>query len=68
VNDQYIGPATGKLWFDSFHEAGGNGDLVQIPPFPHNLGHGVYPSSAGTPLWTAAVAAFFHDHRIALPF
>jgi dienelactone hydrolase len=68
VNDQYIGPATGKLWFDSFREAGGNGDLVQVPPFPRNLGHGVYPSSAGTPLWTAAVATFFHDHRIALPF
>jgi dienelactone hydrolase len=67
-NDEYIGPAAAKLWFESFHAAGGRGDFVMIPPFPDRRGHGVYPSAAGTPLWTAAVATFFHAHQIALPF
>jgi dienelactone hydrolase len=67
-NDEFIGPAAAKLWFESFHGAGGRGDFVMIPPFPQNRGHGVYPSAAGTPLWTAAVATFFHAHQIALPF
>jgi dienelactone hydrolase len=67
-NDEYIGPAAAKLWFESFHAAGGRGDFVMIPPFPDRRGHGVYPSAAGTPLWTAAVATFFRAHRIALPF
>ena len=30
--------------------------------------HGVYPSAAGTTLWTAAVATFFRAHQITLPF
>jgi dienelactone hydrolase len=67
-NDAYIGPAAAKLWFESFHAAGGRGDFVMIPPFPDRRGHGVYPSAAGTPLWTAAVATFFHAYQIALPF
>jgi len=67
-NDEFIGPAAAKLWFESFHAAGGRGDFVMIPPFPDRRGHGVYPSAAGTPLWTAAVATFFRAHQIALPF
>jgi dienelactone hydrolase len=67
-NDAYIGPVAAKLWFDSFRAAGGRGDFVMLPPFPENRGHGVYPSSAGTPLWTAAVATFFKAHQITLPF
>jgi len=67
-NDQYVGPAAAKLWFESFQAAGGRGDFVMLAPFPQNRSHGVYPSSAGTPLWTAAVATFFHAHQIALPF
>jgi len=67
-NDAFIGPAAARLWFESFRKAGGQGDLVMLPPFPENRGHGVYPSAAGTPLWTAAVAAFFHAHQITLPF
>jgi dienelactone hydrolase len=67
-NDQYFGPATAKLWFDSFHAAGGRGDFVMIPPFPERDGHGVFTSARGTPLWTAAVATFFRAHEIALPF
>jgi hypothetical protein len=39
-----------------------------LPPFPQNRGHGVYPSAAGTPLWTSAVTTFFRTHEIALPF
>jgi len=67
-NDAYIGPAAAKLWFDSFSAAGGRGELVMLPPFPENRGHGVYPSAKGTPLWTAAVAKFFRNQQIALPF
>jgi len=67
-NDAFIGPAAAKLWFESFHTAGGRGDFVMLPPFPENRGHGVYPSAAGIPLWTAAVAAFFRAHQITLPF
>jgi dienelactone hydrolase len=67
-NDEYFGPAAAKLWFESFRAAGGRGDFVMLPPFPAARGHGVYPSAAGTPLWTAAVAAFFRAHQIALPF
>jgi dienelactone hydrolase len=67
-NDAYLGPAAARLWFESFRAAGGRGDLVMIPPFPQNQGHGVYPASAGTPLWTAAVATFFRAHQITLPF
>ena len=67
-NDAYIGPAAAKLWFESFRAAGGRGDFVMLPPFPEARGHGVYPSAAGTPLWTAAVATFFRAHQITLPF
>jgi dienelactone hydrolase len=67
-NDQYIGPAAAKLWFDSFSAAGGRGELVMLPPFPEARGHGVYPSSKGTPLWTAAVGKFFRNQQITLPF
>jgi dienelactone hydrolase len=67
-NDQYIGPAAAKLWFESFTAAGGRGELVMLPPFPEARGHGVYPSAKGTPLWTAAVAKFFRNQQIALPF
>jgi len=67
-NDEFIGPAAARLWFDSFRKAGGQGDFVMLPPFPERRGHGVYPSATGTPLWTAAVATFFHSHQITLPF
>jgi dienelactone hydrolase len=67
-NDAYIGPAAAKLWFDSFSAAGGRGELVMLTPFPENRGHGVYPSAKGAPLWTAAVAKFFRNQQIALPF
>jgi dienelactone hydrolase len=67
-NDQYIGPRVQRLWFDSFHAAGGAGDLVAVPAFPHARGHGVFPSDAGTPLWTAAVRGFFKSHSVAMPF
>jgi dienelactone hydrolase len=67
-NDQFIGPAAQHLWFDAFHAAGGRGALVVIPPFPAARGHGVFPSAAGVPLWTPAVAAFFRTQDIPLPF
>lgn len=67
-NDQFIGPRVQKLWFTSFRDAGGRGELVVTPPFRLAQGHGVFPSSAGTPLWTAAVAEFFAAHRVDLPF
>ncbi len=28
----------------------------------------LYPSAAGIPLWTMAVATFFRAHQITLPF
>ena len=67
-NDQYIGPAAQRLWFRAFQDAGGRGELVVIPPFPAARGHGVFPSTAGVPLWTPAVAAFFRSQLIDLPF
>ena len=67
-NDAFIGPAAARLWFDSFHKAGGRGEFVMLPPFPENRGHGVYPSTTGIPLWTGAVATFFRAQQISLPF
>ena len=67
-NDAYIGPEAARLWFDSFRNAGGRGELVMIPPFPAARGHGVFPSTAGVPLWTPAVAKFFRAQNVALPF
>lgn len=67
-NDEYIGPRVQKLWFESFRSAGGRGELVTVPTFRERRGHGVFPSSAGTPIWTAAVSSFFRSQEIALPF
>lgn len=67
-NDAYIGPRVQKLWFDSFSKAGGRGDLVVVPPFAQALGHGVFPSAAGTPLWTAAVTGFFKSQQLPMAF
>lgn len=67
-NDAYIGPAAQQLWFDRFRAAGGRGQLVVIPPFAHRLGHGVFPSPEGVPLWTAAVAEFLRSQRVPMPF
>jgi dienelactone hydrolase len=67
-NDQYIGPRVQKLWFESFRSAGGRGELVVISPFPDRLGHGVFPSNRGIPLWTSAVSRFFATQGLALTF
>ena len=67
-NDQYIGPRVQKLWFERFRAAGGRGELVVIPPFPDRLGHGVFPSTRGIPLWTSAVSRFFATQGLALTF
>ena len=67
-NDQYIGPRVQKLWFESFRSAGGRGELVVIPPFPERVGHGVFPSTRGIPLWTSAVSRFFATYGLGLPF
>jgi dienelactone hydrolase len=67
-NDRYIGPRVQQLWYGRFKAAGGRGELVVIPPFPSNLGHGVFPASAGTPFWTAAVPKFFAAQGLAMPF
>lgn len=67
-NDEYIGPSAQTLWYESFRSAGGRGEFVQIPPFPINRGHGVFPSQSGVPLWTPAVSQFFRTQKIALPF
>jgi dienelactone hydrolase len=67
-NDQFIGPRVQKLWFEGFRKAGGRGELVVIPPFPERVGHGVFPSTRGIPLWTSAVSRFFATYRLGLPF
>ena len=67
-NDEFIGPRVQKLWFDSFVAAGGRAELVVAPPFPQARGHGVFPSAAGTPLWTAAVGRFFAAQGLDLKF
>jgi len=67
-NDERIGTRVQKLWFERFRMAGGRGELVVVPPFSERGGHGLFPSSAGTPIWTAAVATFFKSQGLALPF
>jgi dienelactone hydrolase len=67
-NDQFIGPAAQKMYFEGFRSGGGRGEYVMIPPFPAARGHGVFPSTAGVPLWTPAVAGFFRAQGITLPF
>jgi dienelactone hydrolase len=67
-NDEFIGPRVQKLWFESFRSAGGRGELVVVPPFPERRGHGLFPSTAGTPIWTAAVARFFSAQGLAVSF
>ena len=67
-NDEYLGARVQKLWFESYRSAGGRGELVVVAPFPQARGHGVFPSSAGTPLWTAAVGRFFASQGLGLPF
>lgn len=67
-NDEYIGARVQKYWFESFRNAGGRGELVVVPPFPQARGHGVFPSAAGTSLWTAAVAGFVKRQGLALAF
>jgi dienelactone hydrolase len=67
-NDQFIGPRVQRLWFESFRAAGGRGELVVVPPFPERRGHGLFPSPAGTPIWTAAVAGFFSAQGLTLSF
>jgi dienelactone hydrolase len=67
-NDEFVGPRVQKLWFESFRAAGGRGELVVVSAFPERRGHGLFPSSAGTPLWTAAVAKFFSAQGLTLSF
>jgi dienelactone hydrolase len=67
-NDEYIGPAAQKIYFEGFRSGGGRGEYVLIPPFPEARGHGVFPSRSGIPLWTPAVAKFFRAEGITLPF
>lgn len=67
-NDQFIGPAAQKLWFDSFRNAGGRGELVVIAPFPERQGHGVFTSKEGVAWWAPAVRDFYKAYAIALPF
>jgi dienelactone hydrolase len=67
-NDEYIGPRVQKLWYERFRAAGGRGELVVVPAFPLARGHGVFPSSEGTPLWTAAVADFVKRQGLGLAF
>jgi len=67
-NDEYLGPRVQKLWFESFRSAGGRGELVVVPPFNERRGHGLFPATAGVPIWTAAVAKFFKSQGLALPF
>ena len=68
-NDEYIGPrprqSSGSR---ASTRPAGAATSSCFRRFPTDRGHGVYPSAAGTPLWTAAVATFFHAHQIALPF
>lgn len=67
-NDEYIGPRVQKLWFDSFRNAGGKGELFVAPPFPERRGHGVFPSQKGIPIWTREVGKFFQSQKVAMPF
>ena len=67
-NDQYIGTNAQRLWFDSFRRAGGRGQLIVVEPFRENLGHGVFPSAKGVPLWTGAVKEFFKAQDVQMPF
>ncbi len=67
-DDQFIGPRVQKLWFESFRSAGDPGEPAVVPLFPERHGHGVFPSAAGTLLWTTAAARFFESQGLGVPF
>ena len=41
VNDRYWGSALPKEWFNSFVQAGGKAEFVQLPPYKED-GHGIF--------------------------
>jgi len=67
-NDEYIGPRVQKLWFDSFRGGNPRAELIVVPPFAKARGHGVFTSTDGVALWSAAVRRFFANQAIAMPF
>jgi hypothetical protein len=54
-NDRYWGKSLPKKWFDAFVSAGGQANLVQLPPYKDD-GH---PSFTGNrAAWSAAFETF----------
>lgn len=67
-NDAYMGAPVRQMWFDAFKAGGGQGELVIVPAFAQNRGHGVFPAKAGVPLWTAATQRFLKAYKVDMPF
>jgi len=56
-NDRYWGSALPKEWFDSFVQAGGKAEFVQLPPYKEN-GHGIFSGNRNA--WKSAFESFIH--------
>ncbi|MDP9900388.1 dienelactone hydrolase family protein [Variovorax ginsengisoli] len=54
-NDQYFGPTYPRGWFQTFRQAGGNGEFVQFPPQGDD-GHKLF--TAFPEVWQPQVGAF----------
>jgi dienelactone hydrolase len=62
-NDHYFNPATSKLWYDRFIDAGAKGEYVMEPPFGKD-GHYVFAEMVGVRYWLPAVEGFLAKYHV----
>jgi dienelactone hydrolase len=58
-NDQWMGPAYPRQWFDAFQAAGGQGEFVLFPPNGKD-GHGLFTQDPSA--WRPTVMEFLRKH------
>ena len=58
-NDRFFAPRYVRSWYDAFRAAGGNGELVLLPPFGDD-GHLLF--TRGMPVWQPIVERFLVAH------
>jgi len=56
-NDRYWGSALPREWFNSFVQAGGKAEFVQLPPYKED-GHGIFSGNRNA--WKSAFEDFLH--------
>jgi dienelactone hydrolase len=56
-NDRFWGSALPKEWFDSFVQAEGKAEFVQLPPYKED-GHGIFIGNRNA--WKSAFESFLH--------